>query len=181
MPERNASGSDVTKVKSCKQCNAFITISATKCSFCGAEVQSKPKQITPDENVHRGKVLNTGNAQPANLPTKNKPQSYLKIDLTIEEDNAAIFKIYFADKPETIRAILVVRFWYQRLSDSNEPDNQRLLGEQVVHNVTKNKHRKIGQLEKYVRKTWENSQIKILKHDDKTWASIWPALIKQPG
>ena len=57
--------------ESCKKYGAFIAMTAKKCSFCGAEVQSKPKN-TPDKNIHRGKVLNTGTAQQANLPTKIK-------------------------------------------------------------------------------------------------------------
>ena len=181
LPQKSVSGSDVSKVKSCKKCSAFIAMTARKCSFCGAEVQSKPKEITPDKNVHRGKVLNTGTAQQANLPPKNKTKSYLKVNLAIEENNAAIFKICSADKPENIRAILVVRFLDQGLSDSEKSNKKRSLGEQVVYNATKNKHRNIRQLTNYIQNNWHHSQINILAHNHKNWEVFWQTLIELPS
>ena len=126
-------------------------------------------------------MLNTGTAQQANLPPKNKTKSYLKVNLAIEENNAAIFKICSADKPENIRAILVVRFLDQGLSDSEKSNKKRSLGEQVVYNATKNKHRNIRQLTNYIQNNWHHSQINILAHNHKNWEVFWQTLIELPS
>ena len=186
LPEQNATGSDVAKVKSCKHCSAFIPISAKRCTFCNKPIESKPKRISPNKNVHRGYVIGpTSNQSKIHLSANSKSwkqsHPYLKMDIIFEENHVAILKIHTENKPSSILALLMINFRGQQQSDSSGIEGQKSLGQEIAHNVTKNNHRRIGQLEKHVRKNWKNSRIRILKHDDKTWAKVWEKLIKLPG
>lgn len=187
LPEQNATGSDVAKVKSCKHCSALIPISAKICTFCEKPIESKPKQISPNKNVHRGKVINSKTTKTA-IIKQNKAQTikvlpqHLKVSVSFETANSTIF--FINQENDNINEKMAILFLRHGSTVQASNKKIRVLGvsaTEIAEALTQNKHTKIGKLKNFVSSVWKETQFKLIKHDDKVWAPMWPKLTQLSG
>lgn len=186
LPQKNTSGSDVAKVKSCKKCSAFIALSAKKCSFCGAEVQSKPKQVTPDKNVHRGKVISS---EPVNITKQNtlkhtKVKNHtprLSIELKFNNIKTAIFNITKDTDPTEIEALILVNYEGPGPFLKRKQRNRWLHPKDFATILTQTKYRNIKDLNTFLDKTLKSTHFQIFKRDDESLRAVWPKLTNLSG
>ena len=182
LPEQSTTGSDVAKVKSCKNCRSLIPISARICQFCNSEITTQSPQILPKSQVHIGDVISEKNdkVKTKKQKAKIKKDKSLYVNISYEDDTFTIYEVSKNSALNTITALIFLnKINYRQFTNSRNGYNYHNT-EKLRKDATNKRYKTLKNLENFFKKLCGNKSVKTLAKSNE-FEQIWVQLTELSG
>ena len=176
LPQKVAPGTDLAKVKKCKNCSSLIKIAEMKCHFCNAEVRPNSRQISPNPEVHVGKIINDQNDRP-----RVKKGTFLKLKAFHNDKNFMVFEVSKYTMGNEIVALVVVNQKNYREFKVSKKEKGIFSLTRIESEVSNRRFKTISKLKSFLVAQLGANSLKILQNENAHWKKIWPKLVSLSG
>lgn len=181
LPEQSTTGSDVAKVKSCKNCKSLIAISARVCQFCNFEISTQSPEIIPNSHVHIGDVISENNKKlkPKRQKANVEKDKSLYLNISYEDRNFTIFNVTKnSDHNNIIAIIFMSNENYRRFI--RKKNKGLVTARKIGADATKRRYKTIPNLKQFLVKHCGENAIKLLEKSYEL-EQVWSQLLRFSG